>query len=103
MAWCMMAPTMNYCQVDPQEQNSVKFLSNTMTMIEESTFENIVSKMATILFQSQCVQPFFYTRDTIQVMCLAKRVFFQLKAKLIELRAPPQYKDHLSQLWGFSC
>ena len=42
-------PVLTYCQLDPQEQTSVKFESHYKTSIHENAFENVVCEMAAIL------------------------------------------------------
>ena len=50
-------PMMGYCQFDPPGTNSSGILHrNWNIFIQENTFENVVSKIATISSQSQCVK-----------------------------------------------
>ena len=42
-------PTVAYCQLNPSEQTSVKFVLKTTVLIHEITFETVVCEMAAIL------------------------------------------------------
>ena len=42
-------PMLTYCQLDPQEQTSVKFESKYKTFIQENPVENIVCRIVAIL------------------------------------------------------
>ena len=42
-------PVLGYCQLDPEEQTSMKFYQNTNFVIHEKASENIVCEMAAIL------------------------------------------------------
>ena len=48
-------PVLEYCEFDPWEQTSVKFYSKFKNFIEENAFENVVCKMAAILFRGRWV------------------------------------------------
>ena len=49
-------PMLAYCQLDPWEQFSVKFLSKFRHFRSRKAVENIICKMATILSWPQCVK-----------------------------------------------
>ena len=44
----------SYCGLDARDQVSVKFDQNDIILVEEVSFESIIVKMTTILFQFQC-------------------------------------------------
>ena len=44
-----------YCQLDPKEHVSMKFIQNSKYFIQENALENVVCEMAAILYQPQCV------------------------------------------------
>ena len=48
---------LGYCQLEPQEQTSVKFLSEYIISIDENAFENVVCEMAAILSRGRWVNP----------------------------------------------
>ena len=48
-------PMLTYHQVDPEEQTSVKFESNTKIFIHENAFENASCEMAAILSRGRWV------------------------------------------------
>ena len=45
-------PMRNCCDVDAREQTVAIFLSNTMILIHENAFGNVVSKTVVILFRT---------------------------------------------------
>ena len=47
---------LEYCQLHPWEQTSVKFNRNWNIFIQENALENIVCEMASILSRPQCVK-----------------------------------------------
>ena len=48
-------PMLSYTQLDPKEQNSVKYYSKFEYFHSRNVFENVVWKMAAILYRPQCV------------------------------------------------
>ena len=50
----LFEPMLEYFQLDPGEQISMKFSSNTTIFIQENAFENAVWKMTTILSRPWC-------------------------------------------------
>ena len=54
-ATSLSKPMLGYCQLDSQEQTSVKFYQNTKLFIHKKAYENIVCEMAAILFRARWV------------------------------------------------
>ena len=51
----LFEPMLEYCQLGPCEQISVKFNRNLNIFIQENAFEYVVWKMAVVLSLPQCV------------------------------------------------
>ena len=52
----LFKPMLGYFQLDPKEQNSVKFYSNEKKVIHENASEKIVCEMAAILSRGRWVK-----------------------------------------------
>ena len=76
-------PMLGYCQLDPQEQSSVKLYANTKHFIHENASETIVCEMAAILSRGRWVK----------VLCEMKR-----KKWLWDIDVPKA----ISGLWGWA-
>ena len=53
-------PVLGYCQLDPQEQTSVKCNRNTKLLIRKNASENIVCEKTAILSRGRWVKDEFY-------------------------------------------
>ena len=51
-------PMLPYCQLDPTEHISVKFYSKFKSFHSRNALEYVISDMAAILSQPQCVEPY---------------------------------------------
>ena len=47
---------LEYSQFEPQERNKLQWNRNSYIFIQETSFENVVCEMATIVFRPQCVE-----------------------------------------------
>ena len=43
-----------FCQLDPWEQTSMKFISEYSEFVQEDVLENVVFKTTVIIFRAQC-------------------------------------------------
>ena len=55
---------LEYCNLNPWEQTSVKYFRNLYTVIQENAFENVVWKMAAVLSRPQCVNDWISSTGT---------------------------------------
>ena len=63
---------LEYCQLDPQEQTSVKLNGNSNIFIQENAFKNVVWTISAILSRSQSGYhsvPVFQNANTVKPVC----------------------------------